>query len=244
MRKPRRETIKTTGLVHKMWRGHNREPVFEEDHDKRAYLRCLAAAMTGTVAELLVLYAYCLMTNHTHEETGPKKPVSDDELGSYLEALSTWMRNAHSRFGALFNRRHDRQGKVAYDRPKTNEIDSDQGVLEVMFYSDANPVRAGMVSHPSRYRWSSHRFYAYGERSEATAMLTPPPAYLALGETAEARQARYRSLMDDYLRRSGLLDDRPSEQVDEPAAEVTERAAVDGDELARSLGPEAEVPPS
>lgn len=31
-----------------------------------------------------------------------------------VEALSTWMGNAHARFGAPFNRRHDRQGEVAY----------------------------------------------------------------------------------------------------------------------------------
>src|SRR5512145_2926195 len=135
------------------------------------------------------------------------------------------MRNGHSRFGQQYNRRHDRQGKVAYDRPKTKEIDSHEGVLQVMFYGDANPVRAGMVSHPSRYPHSSYRFYAYGEENETTKHLTPPPAYLALGPTPSARQHKYRSLCDAYLRREGLLDDRPSEEVDEPQTDEAERSA-------------------
>ena len=242
MRKPRKETLSTTGLFHKMWRGHNREPVFEDDEDKRGYLRNLKRAYTGEIAASLVLFCFVLMLNHTHEVGGPADRLRTALLRA-VELLGNWMRNAHSWFGAEFNRRHNRQGKVAYDRPKTKEIDSDRGVLDVMFYCDANPVRAGKVSHPSRYRWSSHRFYAYGEKNEYTDMLTPPPAYLALGETPEARQRKYRSLVDDYLRKNGLLDDRPSEDVAEPV-EADDRA-VDGagHELARRDAPAAEPPP-
>ena len=114
-------------------------------------------------------------------------------------------------------RRH-RQGKVAYDRPKTKEIDAKGGLLEVMFYGDANPVRAGMVSHPSRYRYSTYQFYANGKKSWFTEKLTMPREYLSLGKSPEARQKRYRELCDAYLRRNGLIDDRPSEEVESAAA--------------------------
>ena len=219
MRKPRKETLSSTGLFHKMWRGHNREPVFEEDDDKVSYLRHLARTRSREIVAAVVMYSYVLMTNHTHESGGPASREIAAALGKLVELLGNWMRNGHSGFGAEFNRRHKRQGKVAYDRPKTKEIDGDEGVLDVMFYGDANPVRAGMVSHPALYRWSSHRFYAYGETNEHTEMLTPPPAYLALGKTPAARQKKYRSLMDRYLRKNGLIDDRPLEDVDGPAAD-------------------------
>jgi putative transposase len=215
VRKPRRETINDTGLFHKMWRGHNREPVFEDPDDKLSYVRSLGKTYTPEIRERVEWYSICLMTNHTHE-CGRAKLVPD--AGAGIEPLSHWMRNAHSRFGAAFNRKHHRQGKVAYDRPKTTEVEDAEAVLQVMFYGDANPVRAGMVSHPSRYRYSSYGLYACGTRSELTEDLTPPPAYLALGDTAEERQRRYRELCDLYLRKQGLINDRPDEDVAEPLA--------------------------
>jgi hypothetical protein len=52
------------------------------------------------------------------------------------------------------------RGAVACERPKTKEVDDEEGLLTVMFYGDANPVRAGIDCHPKSYRWSSYQFYA------------------------------------------------------------------------------------
>ncbi len=117
------------------------------------------------------------------------------------------MRNAHSRFGARYNRKYKRKGKVACERPKTLEIENDAGLMRCMFYSDCNPVRAGLARHPTEYRYSSCRFYAYGERNEFTDFLDVPAWYIALGRTATERQQRYRQLLDAYMRESGLLPD-------------------------------------
>jgi len=213
MRKPRKETLSKTGLAHKMWRGHNREPIFEEPEEKIAYVDSLGLSYSDDIRKRVDWYSICLMTNHTHESTGPTEGTN---LSDYVDSLSTWMRNGHSRFGQGFNRRHDRQGKVAYDRPKTVEVEDDEAVKRLMFYGDCNPVRAGMCSHPSQYRHSSYRFYAYGEKSELTKDLTPPKAYLALGDTPAKRQRRYRQACDIYMRQRGLIDDRPDETVDAP----------------------------
>ena len=83
-----------------------------------------------------------------------------------------------------------------------------------MFYIDANPVRAGIVSHPSKYPVSSYQFYAYGKKSRITQHLNPPRAYLDLGKTAEARQRKYRQLCDQYLGEAGLMDDNPSKEME------------------------------
>ncbi len=214
MRKPRRDTTTESGLFHKMWRGHNREHVLENNFEKEAYLKHLEDTFTDELKQHVQWYSFCLMGNHTHEtgDVSPRAPAECD-LKSNIQALGNWMRNAHSRFGAEYNRRHNRLGKVAYDRPKTTEVEASR-LLQVMFYGDANPVRAGMVSHPSRYRYSSYRYYAYGESNGHTAKLTPPQAYLELGKTPKQRQRRYRQLCDDYLRREGLIDDAPSEEVE------------------------------
>jgi putative transposase len=165
------------------------------------------------------------MGNHAHE-TG--RLCHQSKMRRCLKALGDWMRNAHSRFGQAYNRRNDRQGKVAYDRPKTKEVDANGGLLQVMFYGDANPVGAGMVSHPSRYPYSSYLYYAYGKKDDISDALTPPPEYLALGRTPDERQKKYRELCDAYLREVGLLVDAPGETDLELSAseDVDSRIAV------------------
>ncbi|MBN2845002.1 MAG: hypothetical protein JXQ25_03325, partial [Deltaproteobacteria bacterium] len=140
----------------------------------------MTITLDDKISSYVSWHSFCFMGTHPHE-TGRLHFEQGRE--SCFKALGNWMRNAHSRFGQGYNRRHHRQGKVAYDRPKTNEIDADGGLLDVMFYSDANPVKAGMVSHPSQYRYSSYRYYAYGEKNRLTHALTPPPEYLALGDS-------------------------------------------------------------
>jgi len=221
MRQPRRETLVGSGIFHKMWRGHNREAVLEGDVEKKAYLKHLRDTYTDDIKKTVQWHSYCLMNNHPHE-TGRVLHDDEGELDGCVHTLGNWMRNAHSRFGSEYNRRHNRQGKVAYDRPKTKEVGDEEGLLQVMFYGDANPMRAGLVSHPSHYRFSSHRFYAYGEKTEDTKCLTLPPAYLELGKTPEQRQKRYRQLCDLYLRNAGLIKDRPNEEVSEPIGDLVD----------------------
>lgn len=204
-----------------MWRGHNREHVFADERERRAYLKDLCDTLNEQIQRHVEWFSYCLMTNHTHENG---RVIRDDEgdLDAGIDLLGNWMRNAHSRFGQRYNEDHDRQGKVAYDRPKTMQVkDRPEDMQRVMFYGDVNPVRAGLVKHPSQYRYSSYRFYAFGEVDDITKHLTVPDWYLELGKTKEARQKRYRQLCDRYLREEGLLNDEPLETVPDQAKRVT-----------------------
>ena len=58
-------------------------------------------------------------------------------------------------------------------------------------YIESNPVRAGMVTHPVEYRWTSYRSNGQGERQD---WLTPHPEYPALGDNRGTRLASYREL--------------------------------------------------
>ncbi|MGD9951863.1 MAG: hypothetical protein AB7S87_04685, partial [Burkholderiales bacterium] len=62
-------------------------------------------------------------------------------------------------------------------------------VLACMRYIELNPVRAGIVREPARYRWSSYRANALGEDD---ALVTPHALYCALGRSPAERQAAYR----------------------------------------------------
>lgn len=209
MKKSRQETLADTGCFHKFWKGHNGEKVLRTDSEKRQYLSQLCAKQNDVVRANVKWHSYCLMSNHPHEtgQAGWDVTVKNSRKKG-IAAFGNWMRNAHSAYGVWYNRRKTRYGKVSSSRPRTTQIKSEPQILNAMFYGDANPVRAGIVTHPSKYKWSSYRFYAYGETNEFTAHLDPPAAYLALGNTPAARQKAYRSLVDAYLRKNGLLNDR------------------------------------
>ena len=215
MRKSRQLQLADTGIFHKFFRGHNGEHIFPTDVEKTMYLRCLHDAKNNHgISDHVLFYSYCIMSNHPHEvgKAGWDTHIPDCKQKG-ITALGNWMRNAHSRFGRWYNDTRSRYGKVSNARARTTQMKSDIDTLEAMLYADANPVRAKMVSHPSKYRWSSYRFYAYGETNEFTDALDVPEAYLALGRTPKDRQRAYRSLMDAYLRRHHLLNDAPDEDV-------------------------------
>ena len=214
MRRSRKLSLNVTGLFHKMWRGHNREYIFADNKEKVDYIEQLGRSRTEDTEAKVQWHSFSIMGNHTHETGALELDQEKMNYAASVRELGNWMRRAHSRFGAGYNKRHRRQGKVAYDRPKTCEIEDNCQLLKVMFYIDANPVRAGIVSHPSQYKYSSYDFYAYGKKTRLTKHLTPPRAYLALGKTPEARQKKYRQLCDQYLREAGLVDDDPSKEME------------------------------
>ena len=74
------------------------------------------------------------MNNHFHQATSYTNGSSN---------LSRYMQYAHSLFGARYNRRHRRSGKVAESRPKTPLIQNTTDEMRVHFYVEPNPIRAG-----------------------------------------------------------------------------------------------------
>lgn len=90
-----------------------------------------------------------------------------------------------------------RKGQVVMDRFKSPVIQTDADLLKVMFYIDLNPKRAHMVMHPKDYRWSSYRYYAFGEPDP---LIDPAPSYLQLGLSPEERQSEYRHMVENILR--------------------------------------------
>ena len=60
-----------------------------------------------------------------------------------------------------------------------------------MRFIEMNPVRAGMLSHPGEYRWSSYTSNAQGLPNS---LLRPHDLYLALGDDPADRQHAYREL--------------------------------------------------
>lgn len=194
MRIPRSlQLFNSQGFVHQFWRCHNKEFYLGAAKIKSLYLNCIKRALKSHNKDgSLKIYAFTVMDNHFHN-------LMDYQSGS--EKLSAFLRQAHSLFGATFNRWHKRSGKVAEGRPKTSLIENIEHLMRVHFYIEANPIRAARctINQLRFYKHSSYRFYAYGIQDEFTEILSVPEWYKQLGKTRFQRQHRYRALFQEYL---------------------------------------------
>ena len=73
-----------------------------------------------------------------------------------MHDLSEFMRTLMQRMTRWFNRVHERSGTLWEERFKSVIVESGIAARTMAAYIDLNPVRAGMVSDPAEYRWSSY----------------------------------------------------------------------------------------
>ncbi len=73
-----------------------------------------------------------------------------------MHNLSEFMKTLLQRFTRWFNRAHNRSGTLWEERYKSVIVESGITARTMSAYIDLNPVRAGMVSDPVGYRWSSY----------------------------------------------------------------------------------------
>ena len=68
MRTPRHQILLPGLGVHKMWRAHNKEFIFESDAEKQLYLTCVSSDYQQRCSPTdFRLHAFCIMGNHVHE---------------------------------------------------------------------------------------------------------------------------------------------------------------------------------
>ena len=188
---PRRCRIHIDGLpLHIVQRGHNRAPCFFDEQDRLAYLDWLREALAR---EHWRMHAYVLMTNHVHLLLTP-----DD-----ASAVPRVLMSVGRRYVQYINYTYGRTGTLWDGRYKSSLVQADTYLLFCQRYIELNPVRAGMVSDPGEYRWSSYRNNALGEPD---ALVTPHPLYLALGLDGNTRRETYRALFQSALANAPLAE--------------------------------------
>jgi REP-associated tyrosine transposase len=86
-------------------------------------------------------------------------------------------------------------------RFKASLVQTDRYLLACMRYIELNPVRAGIVAAPDRYRWSS---YAANAGVNPSNWLTPHDEYVKLGRSFAERWDAYRALFSEALEAADL----------------------------------------
>jgi REP element-mobilizing transposase RayT len=89
--------------------------------------------------------AYCLMTTHYHLLVTTPEPT-----------ISTGMRSLNGRYARWLNFERERRGHVWEERFHGNPIRQESHFLECIRYLALNPVRAGIVTTPQEWTWSSY----------------------------------------------------------------------------------------
>jgi len=173
---------------HVIVRGNNRSDIFCAGADYQFYLEKLQHACDKHACKL---HAYVLMTNHVHLLI---TPLVEESIGKAMQMLGRY-------YVQYFNNAYQRTGTLWEGRYKATLVDSESYLLTCMRYIELNPVRAGMVAHPSEYPWSSYRSNALGQANE---LVAPQREYQRMGKTDEERQAAYRQLFKAQLPENNL----------------------------------------
>ena len=170
-------------VYHVMSRGNHSQKVFRGDEDCAMFLETLGEACGRTGWQV---HAYVLMTNHVHLLL----------TGERASAASELMKALGQRYVRYFNREYGRSGTLWDGRFRSCITDTESYFLTCQRYIELNPVRAGLVAHPARYRWSSYRANAQGE---ADALVQPHEVYRALGADPASRQAAWRAMFPEEI---------------------------------------------
>jgi putative transposase len=167
-----------TGLVyHALNRGNNREVVFHDDDDFRAFLLILGQTQQKYPFRL---YGYCLMSNHFHLLLRPEPGVS---ISRVFQSLTVAHTGRH-------HRRYQTGGHLWQGRFKSPVVQEDEHFWTVLRYIEANPLRAGIVTDPRDYPWSSYASHGLGRPDP---LLSPFPEWDALGPDEKSRRSAWRA---------------------------------------------------
>ena len=133
-------------LFHVVNRGNDRRTVFHRDADFSAFLALLRSA--GGKFPVHV-FGYCAMPNHFHLLVRPEE----------ASALSAYMQWVTCRYACDLRRRTDTvgHGHVFQRRFWSTPVHDQLGLLTVLRYIEANPVRARLVDRAEDWLWSSLR---------------------------------------------------------------------------------------
>lgn len=161
--------------LHITQRGADGQPCFMHAANYWQYLDDLREASRR---QGCTVHAYVLMSHHVHLLVTPGAPG----------AASRMMQQLGSRYVRYFNRFRDRRDRLWEDGYRSSPIESAASLLRCQSFIELNPVRAGLVDSPGRYRWSSYRHHAFGADDP---LVQSHARYDALSADPVARRRKY-----------------------------------------------------
>jgi len=160
-------------IVHIYNRGNNKEKIFFEEQDYRAFLFRLGLCLGFTEEELnkekliampysriritetdknsFKLHIFSLLPNHFH--------LLIEQIGDV--SISKLMSKLCTSYSKYINKKYKRVGHVVQDCFKAVLIENNPQLMWTSSYIHTNAVKDGLVKHPKDYKWSSYNDYAF-----------------------------------------------------------------------------------
>ena len=158
-------------LAHIYNRGNNKERIFFDSEDYKAFLYRIALALGFKQDELknekllnipysririehpgknhYKVHSFCLMPNHFHLIV---EQCKEESLSKFIGKISI-------SYAMYINKKYKRVGHLLQDRFKSNLIDSNEQLMWTSAYVHMNPVKDKIVDSPEKYEWSSYKDY-------------------------------------------------------------------------------------
>jgi putative transposase len=144
---------------HVTQRGNARQFILAGDADRVVYLDLLRHY---SQLHKLSLIGYCLMSNHVHLIVMPRQ----------TDAMAETLKHTHGRYAAYWNVSHTSSGHVWQGRYYSCPLDSSH-LWAALRYTEMNPVRAGLVTVPQEWKWSSAAMHCGATTSDAFLAMEP-----------------------------------------------------------------------
>ena len=179
--------------VHIVQRGHNKNNVFFENEDYKAYLEWL---QEGSEWYEVLIHAYALLPNEIHILATP----------SDKESASRMMQYQGRCYVPYINNTYNKTGTIWQGRYKASLLDPETQLLNNMLHIENLPVREKLVKSAGAYKWSSYKFNAQGKKN---ALITAHDKYTERAKTDKTRLDKYTTLS-----KAGLADEVNSDIQD------------------------------
>jgi len=160
-------------ILHIYNRGNNKEKIFFDEQDYRAFLFRFGLCLGFTEKELnkenlttmpystriritntdkrdFKLHAFCLMPNHFDLLIEQNKDIQVSKLISKL----------CTSYAMYLNKKHKRVGHVFQDQFKAVIIENNSQLMWTSAYIHMNPVKNKLVKNPEDHKWNSYNDFA------------------------------------------------------------------------------------
>jgi putative transposase len=155
------------------------------------------------------VYGYCLMSNNVHLLIHEKS----EEIPQIMKRIGT-------SYAWWYNRKYQRTGHVFQRRYGSECVENDEYLLTVSRYIHKNPVKAGMISEPEDYSWSSIQAY-YGEYEDPTGLTDTSFILVIFAEEQTEAIRRFREQLKMEIHETCLDDEiNPRKTDGEVKAEI------------------------
>lgn len=223
-RKPRE--ISSTDLYHCVYRGTNRQTLFEARHDYQRYLDLIQKVKRKIDFEL---HAYCLMSNHVHMLI--KAPYKE------LSRLSQCINTSYARF---YNHKYSCTGHLFEPRFGSTPVESHSHHINTIRYIHQNPVHAGIIKNAEahKYTWSSlkeFKCHADKKTSSIPNSLCDAPIVAAIFDDKLETSLDNFFEFHSVVSKSGAYENEDHRLTDEEAKDLLTEAFGDRMEYIKNL---------